>query len=142
MSAFLILAALFPQTAQAEEPSVWVMSGMWSVHPNEDYYHYNQKNSGWGLAYEDHDHDHTYIVGDYFNSVRQDSKYIGMIHDPWSVGPVRFGYMAGLISGYSTSPRYIPVAAPMASYEYRGIGLNFVWVPSVVVAVQLKVKVW
>ena len=140
VSLYMVLAAIFPRQAQAEEPTLWITSGMWSQHPNEDHYHYNQTNYGWGLAYENGNH--TWVAGRYDNSLNQDSKYIGVINQPWRYRDLRFGYLAGFVSGYTKTPKFQMAVAPVVSYEYQNVGFNVIWVPSVVIAVQVKVKVF
>lgn len=136
---FLIVSSfLYPRLAKADE--LWITSGMWSRHNNEDYYHYKQNNSGIGLSYKHNDYD--FVVGEYDNSIRKHSNYLGMIDTPLKCGQFRFGVFAGAVSGYTRNVKYFPVAAPVMVYEYHGIGVNFIWVPSVVASVQLKIKVW
>lgn len=146
MKSKLILLLIFLSacsTCLADEPkdSLWLTSGMWSRHPNEDHYHYNQHNMGIGLSYEHNNYN--FVLGEYDNSLRQHSDYIGIINHPWSVGQVKLGYLAGFVSGYSVHPQFMPAVAPVASYEFDNrIGVNLVVVPSVVTAIQVKVRLW
>lgn len=148
VSGVVVFFLLLPQIGRGDDFSMsegntnqlWVTSGMWSRHNNEDHYHYRQNNTGLGLAYETPKY--TFVVGEYDNSIKQHSDYFGVMHTPLKIGPVKIGYFAGLISGYTKNVKFFPMAAPMATYEYKGIGINFIWVPSVVAAVQLKIKVW
>lgn len=138
MKALLALALALPLYANADD--LWVSTGLWSRHPNEDHYKYNQHNVGIGLSYEKNNY--AFVLGEYDNSLRKHSDYIGVINYPYNLGPVRFGYLAGFVSGYTERPQFMPAVAPVVSYEYRSIGVNFVIIPSVVTAVQLKFKLW
>lgn len=125
----------------AKAGDLWITTGMWSQHPNQDHYHYNQTNYGIGIAYEVN-HNLTYVAGEYENSLYQNSKYFGITNEPYRIGGAHIGYLAGFVSGYTKTPKFQPMVAPMASYEYKGVGINLIWVPSVVTAIQLKLKVW
>lgn len=138
---FLIVGSfLYPHLVHADE--LWVTSGMWSHHNNEDHYHYQQDNTGLGLAYKSDRFKYTFIAGEYLNSLDHHANYFGIINQPWSCGPVRIGYATGFVSGYTKTPRYEFAFAPMATYEFHGVGMNLIWVPSVVVAAQFKLRVW
>lgn len=139
---FSILAGLmlgaFAQSAQADD-ELWLTSGMWSRHPNEDHYHYNQHNVGIGLAYTT-GNQYTFVMGEYDNSLRQHSEYIGIINQPYTWGHWHFGYLAGFVSGYTKTPKFYPAVAPVVTLQYKYVGINLIVVPSVVTAVQVKVK--
>jgi len=145
LSPLLILAFLtfimvaYSYKANADD-SIWITSGLWSRHPNEGYYKYNQHNVGIGIAYQTGAY--TYTFGEYNNSLFKHSDYAGIITYPYSIGPVQIGYFAGAVSGYASSPKFYPAAAPMVSYEYHSFGINLIVIPSVVTALQLKIKVW
>ena len=136
-----ILILLTTGIHDAKAGELWLTTGMWSQHPNQDHYHYNQTNYGIGLAYEVNPN-LTYVVGEYENSLYQNSKYFGITNETYRIGDMHVGYLAGFVSGYTKTPKFQPMVAPMASYEYRGVGINLIWIPSVVTAIQLKVKVF
>lgn len=137
--AFLLTLGL-ARLASADDGEVWVTSGMWSHHMNEDAHHYNQDNYGMGLQYE-RGH-YSLVAGRYFNSLYHESTYVGMMDEPWRVWKARVGFAAVLVSGYTRTPRYEPAIAPAASLEFGHVGVNIIWVPSIVVAVQVKLRVW
>lgn len=134
----VMLGLLLYNSARADE--LWITSGFWSDHTNESAHRYNQNNTGWGVEYKTQEL--SYIAGEYDNSIFRNARYAGVVYEPWSVADINVGISGGLISGYSRKFAAVPVAAPSASFEFHGIGFNAIWVPSVVVAVQLKVKVW
>lgn len=139
VAALGIAIGLWLTPAKADD-GLWITSGMWSRHPNEQHYQYNQHNVGIGLAYQRGNYN--LVAGEYDNSLRHHSNYLGIINQPYSLGPVRIGYLAGFVSGYTKTPAFAPAVAPVLSYEYRKVGINLIVIPSVVTAIQLKIKVW
>jgi hypothetical protein len=65
--------------------------------------------------------------------------YFGAIYEPVDFFGVHLGILGGFFSGY-TSAKFPTSLIPMASYEYKRVGINLFWVPSKVTALQLKVK--
>ncbi len=89
-------------------------------------------------------------VGEFYNSDRKTSDYVGVYYQPIAIGPFRAGAVFGGFNGY---PHYrdggwFPAAVPTISYEYERVGLNLMFVPSYqdrlygALSFQLKVKVY
>lgn len=139
--ALALLTLTFSSKVFADDESVWLTSGFSSYHTNEDAHGYNQNNTGFGVEYH-RTHALSYIAGEYDNSIFRIARYAGVSYEPWNVLGIKFGATAGLVSGYSDRFKIVPVAAPSASVEFRYLGINVIWVPSVVVALQLKLRIW
>ncbi len=133
-----LLIIFLCKPALAAEDSLWVTSGLRSWHTNEGYWHYRQNNDGIGLSYE-MPHEINIVAGTYMNSDNNRTNYLGAIYQPVDFFGVHLGVLGGFFSGY-TSARLTTPLIPMASYEYRRVGINLFWVPSIVMALQLKVK--
>ncbi len=73
------------------------------------------------------------------NSDYNRTNYLGAMYQPLNLFGVHVGLLGGFFSGY-TSARLTTPLIPMASYEYRRVGVNLFWIPSIVTALQLKVK--
>ncbi len=133
----LLIAILF-RSALADDDSLWVTTGLRSWHTNEGYWHYRQNNDWLGLSYE-MPHDINVVAGTYMNSDYNRTNYLGAMYQPLNLFGVHVGLLGGFFSGY-TSARLTTPLIPMASYEYRRVGVNLFWIPSIVTALQLKVK--
>lgn len=125
-------------SAWAADDSLWVTSGLRSWHTNESYWHYRQNNDGIGLSYE-MPHEISIVAGTYMNSDNNRTNYFGAIYNPLDFFGAQLGILGGFFSGY-TSAKFPAAVIPMASYEYKSVGINLFWVPSKVTALQLKVK--
>lgn len=143
----MCLALLFAPTANADAESVWLTTGEWSRHDHNQscpsdgspcHDKYRQNNTGVGLQI-DFDRDVSSVLGWYNNSIRHESVYLGMTYAPLHVGNAKFGVMGSVATGYFYVP--VPIASVYASYESDQYGVNVFWLPDVVVAIQLKVKI-
>ena len=141
------LALLFAPPVKADEESVWLTTGEWSRHDHNQscsadgsdcHDKYRQNNTGVGLQI-DFDRDVSSVLGWYNNSLRNESVYLGMTYAPIHVGGAKLGVMSAVATGYYYVP--VPIASIYASYEYERYGVNVFWLPDVVVAIQLKVKI-
>jgi hypothetical protein len=137
-SAIALWVASFCRPAPAADDSLWLTSGFWSRHNQQAHYHYRQDNVGIGLSYE-LPYDLNIMAGTYINSNNGRSDYIAASYLPLHILGVHVGVLGGYDSGYSFAKFYPPVI-PFASYEYSRVGINVIWVPSLVIAAQLKVK--
>lgn len=159
-------AALIENSAKADNLVLTTSSWHASNHdrgPRDS--NFNETN--WGLGYEyTYTPDNTWAFGFYKNSYALHSNYIVWMHQPyhWAVagGDIKFGFFIGNITGYPKSDDTVtpagivihstegrtwnPVAAPVLSYMYHGVGININIVPipplnrSAVLGFQLKVE--
>lgn len=103
---------------------------------------YNHSNTGGGLALRFHD-DWSLVIGEYYNSLYQDTVYVGFGYQPYHYN-TRFGnWSAGVVTvlatGYTKNDRII-VPLPAVSYTWGPVGCNLILIPSVVYSMQLTVK--
>lgn len=145
--AWLIFLSL---PAPADEESLWLTTGEWSRHDhNVDCPYtgvscrekYRQNNTGVGIEY-DLNADSSFVAGWYNNSIHRESVYMGMTYAPLHIGNTKLGVMGAMATGYAEMFPAVPIASIYGSYEYNRVGLNVYWLPSVVVAVQLKFKIY
>ena len=125
---------------------LWINMGGTSQHfRNAD--RFNQQNSGFGVEY-DFGNERSFIIGEYKNSVRSNSRYIGAAWTPLTFGPVKVGALVGVVDGYRKmrGGDFFPVALPVVAIETRYVGVNFTVMPSIAgnvsgcVAMQWKVR--
>jgi hypothetical protein len=151
----LALAALAPlahaddtfsriEAAPAHE--FWLDSGFATCHFDRDK-DLNGANGGLGGEYRLRG-DLAVTAGRFHNSDRQYSNYAGAIWQPFAIGPVRLG---AVIAGFNGYPHmrdggWFPALIPVATIEYKRVGVNFGFVPSYKdrlyggLSVQLKFK--
>lgn len=149
----LCLAALFGTYSYARaETSVWLTSGMQSYHEDRSR-GYRENNNGIGLEWQ-LNKKYTLVAGEYQNSLYQKADYIGYRWTPWHAAGFSAGFTTILITGYTydchtvgthdkyCTPANRPALAPVPTitYEYKSIGLNIFVVPTIVTAVQLRIK--
>ncbi len=90
------------------------------------------------------------VAGEFHNSDWGTSDYFGWYWRPLQIGSVSLGAEIGAIDGYPKmqSGNWFPVAVPVASFENKFMGANFVFVPSYKdqlhggLSIQFKVKVY
>ncbi len=153
------LAALAAGAALANEAdptsgSVWVTTGFVSKHTSQQHapaQGWNENNVGIGIEYV---FGSNWLIegGAYRNSVYKTSHYAQAVWSPdlvtWSSGDwtFRLGTAVGVVDGY---PRmggggYFPTLLPVASAQWRRVGVNLTYVPStagnVAGAVALQAK--
>lgn len=165
VTAFIVLALLTSGTAQANPSAIdggstqgklWVTSGFFSKHLSTDHAPkrgYNETNSGIGVEYVVNDN-WRIAGGTYKNSVYRDSRYLQAVWSPdatsinFTGGRLALGVAAGLIDGYPmlNHGKVSPALLPVASLEYKLVGVNLTYIPTVgsnidgAVALQFKVK--
>ncbi|MES2759683.1 MAG: hypothetical protein V4693_20115 [Pseudomonadota bacterium] len=151
----LVLAALCPLAQAGDyftrvEPApvreFWLASGFGTLHFNRDV-GLSGSNVGLGVEYRMRG-DVAVTAGLFRNSDLESSHYLGALWQPVAFGPVRLGAVAALFNGY---PRmrdggWFPALIPVATIEYKRVGMNVGFVPSYKdrlyggVSVQLKVR--
>ena len=127
---------------------LWLNPGMYSYHfrTNKGF---NNSNFGLGGEYR-YSTVSSVTLGEYNNSERQTSHYIGWYWQPVMLGPVRFGAVIGAIDGYPRMQNggWFLAAIPTAGIEYKNIGANLIFIPDYKdkvygsISLQLKLKVF
>ncbi|MBA5604103.1 hypothetical protein H3H36_01845 [Duganella sp. FT3S] len=127
---------------------VWLNPGFYSYHFQRDK-HLNDRNPGIGAEYR-FSTVASVTAGRFYNSDRLYSNYAGIYYQPFALGPVRLGAVAGGFNGYPNmrSGGWFLAAIPTLSAEYKSVGVNVAIVPSYkdrlygAISVQLKLKVF
>lgn len=151
------LSAL-PAHAEVENPfdlidaqpinEVWLNPGFYSYHWQRDR-GLNDSNPGFGGEYR-FSTVASVTAGEFYNSDRQHSEYLGIYYEPIAIGPVRLGAAIGGFDGYPKMKNggWFLAAIPVASVDYKRVGLNLSFVPSYkdrlygALSFQLKFKVY
>lgn len=109
---------------------VWLNPGFLSYHWDRDK-DLNGDNYGLGAEYR-FSTVASVTAGEFYNSDRKTSKYLGLYYQPIGIGPVRFGAVVGGFNGYPKEKNggWFPALIPVASYDYKMVGLNLSFVPS------------
>lgn len=140
----------------ADEPvpyksRLWVESGFWSHHTTpRKVGKYREQNYGIGLEWQFAPR-WQLNAGHYRNSVNRPSNYLQVGWTPLNWAPTEnltftAGASVGVVNGYpKIHAGYFPTLIPMASVEYRRVGVNLVYIPSVArihgaYAMQLKLR--
>ncbi|MES2163408.1 MAG: hypothetical protein V4476_19815 [Pseudomonadota bacterium] len=156
MAGVLLLAGLsgaavadtFETIESAPLKEVWLNGGFYSYHFQRDK-GLNDSNPGLGGEYR-FSTVASATAGRFYNSDRGYSNYVGVYYQPWKIGPVRLGAVAGGFSGYPKmrDGGWFLAAIPTASFEYKSVGVNVAIVPTYkdrlygAISVQLKLKVF
>lgn len=127
---------------------VWLNAGFYSRHFQRDK-NLNDSNPGLGVEYR-FSSVASVTAGRFYNSDREYSNYAGIYYQPFAIGDVRLGAVVGGFNGYPKmrDGGWFPAIIPVASYEYKRVGLNFAIIPSYkdrlygAFTFQLKLKVW
>jgi len=151
----LLAAAAGAQAADVEpvpfKSRLWLESGFWSHHTTpRKVGSYREHNYGLGLEWQFAE-SWQLNAGHYRNSVNRPSNYLQVGWSPLSWSPMddltfSAGASVGVVNGYpKIHEGYFPTLIPMASAEYRRVGLNLVYIPSVgrihgAYAAQLKLR--
>jgi hypothetical protein len=125
---------------------LWIDSGFLTGHFDRDK-DLNGRNTGLGAEYRWRA-DLALTAGRFYNSDRQYSSYAGAIWQPFAIGPVRLGAVVAGFNGYPhmRDGGWFPALIPVATVEYRRVGVNVGFVPSYKdrlyggISVQLKFK--
>lgn len=138
----MVVAGLFCVSAHAESSNsfelvdaqpiseVWLNPGFLSYHWQRDQ-NLNGNNYGLGAEYR-FSTVASVTAGEFYNSDREHSKYLGLYYQPVAVGPVRLGAALGAFDGYPKMKNggWFLAAIPVASFDYKRVGLNLSFVPS------------
>lgn len=156
LTAFVACSPALADEQDPERNELWVTSGFVSKHTSEHQAPaagWNENNTGVGVEYA---FNNNWLVGGgtYENSVYKTSHYVQFVWSPDLLtqrrGDWRFslGAAVGVVDGY---PRmraggYFPTLLPVASAEWKRLGINLTYVPSVTAnvsgafALQLKFR--
>ena len=147
-------AANDAEAAAEFKPQLWLDSGFWSHHtkPNASK-PYREHNAGLGLEW--HFKPQWQInAGHYRNSLDEPSNYLqlGWMPLSWSLAThlkFEFGGSVGVVNGYPgiADKGYFPSLVPVATAEWRRVGVNLVYIPSIgrihgAYAAQLKFQMF
>ncbi len=138
-----------PQLVEAEPlRQVWLNAGFLS-------YHYqtnkglNNTNFGLGGEYR-FSNVHSVTAGEFNNSDRRTSHYVGLCWQPLAWGRLRLGAVIVGFDGYPgvQNGGWFMAAIPVASLEYEKVGANLIVIPESkdlgygAVSLQLKIKLY
>jgi len=115
-------------------PKLYLDQSLSAYHWNRDKKNqmdYNETNPGFGLEYQDGDM--RYMLGQYLNSLRNNSNYALAgympVHADTGIGRFSAGVVGGGITGYPVAD-VVPAAGLMGSYEKGPFGVNLMAVPN------------
>ena len=121
-------AALAAQ-AEFDASRLWVNAGFYSAHFDTDQ---GLRNANPGLGFEYALNDTWSVTaGRFRNSNNANSSYAGAYYQPWRLGDVKLGVVAGFFNGYPNAfdGGWFPALIPTASLERGHWGLNVALVP-------------
>ncbi|WP_295641089.1 hypothetical protein [uncultured Methylibium sp.] len=157
--AVTLLSIAVPASADTNEPDgqhLWLTTGFVSRHVGSgNTGRYNEKNGGLGIEVA-LDEDWRLAAGAYRNSMRQHSRYAQAVWSPEFTrarrGDWKFslGAALGVVDGYPAMRHggFFPTVLPVASVEWRRVGVNLTYIPSLAgnvtgaFALQLKLAVF
>jgi hypothetical protein len=127
---------------------LWLNPGFYSYHFQKDK-GFNNSNFGLGGEYR-YTKTSSVMLGFFDNSDNQTSRYIGWFWQPLESGPFHIGAVVGAIDGYPNmlDGGWFIAVIPTASFEYKRIGANLLFVPSYkdrlygAISLQLKLRVY
>jgi hypothetical protein len=127
---------------------LWLNAGFYSYHFQKDI-NLDNNNIGAGVEYR-YSTVHSITAGRFHNSDMQMSEYAAWYWQPFAWGPVHLGGLIGMIDGYPKAQNgaWFPLVLPVASVEYKRVGINLTVVPTYKetlygsISVQLKLKVF
>ena len=125
-----VLAGLAtPAHADFKVNRLWVNAGFYSAHFDKDKGLRNA-NPGVGFEYTLNEH-WSATAGRFINSNDANSSYVGAYYQPWRVGSVKLGVVAGAFNGYPKAfdGGWFPAVIPTVSLESGRWGLNVALVP-------------
>jgi hypothetical protein len=126
----VIITTLFLSLATAKAQEVSIIGHGFSKHLQN--YNHNERNYGIGLRYEKGEY--ALQVGDYYNSLRKNSFYVGMDWSPIHTnitGCLNFesGLYAGGATGYSY--KITPIAGVQAAFKCKNVFIRVRAMPDV-----------
>lgn len=141
------------QAAPTEaSPQVWLNAGSYSHHFDRDK-SFRENNVGFGAEIWLKEN-HGLMGGTFINSDAARSHYVAYQWRPlhWQPGGIRIaaGISLGAFDGYPRNRNggWFPAALPVLSVEYKMVGVNFLFVPTIpdrldgALAMQIKLRVW
>jgi hypothetical protein len=154
---FVLLLAIAPATSNADVFSIleptpltqhWVNIGSYTYHFQKQH-GLNNSNVGLGMEVR-YSNVNSVTFGTYQNSTNRTSHYIGWYWQPIGIGPFRVGASLGAMDGYPHrhDNQWFPALIPTASWEYKYIGANLVFIPSYrdrqhgLISCQIKFKIF
>ena len=157
MQKIILICALLAPAAHADtftfidaqpRSELWLNAGFFSHHFQQTA-GFNNRNLGFGGEYR-YSTVSSITAGEFYNSDRRTSHYLGWYWQPVQIGVVRAGLVAGGLDGYPMMQNggWFLAAIPMLSMEYQRVGANLAIVPSYqnrlhgALALQLKVKLF
>ncbi len=158
MRAILLICMLWlPTLALADESNLWFDTGFWTRHqiePKECGHGggcYRQNNTGYGLEYT-LSKSTSFHLGEYQNSLFHNATYAAYAYQPLKFGPTKTGIAFTVATGYTQGANRVAirhdhpgfdtifVPLPMMSMEGKHVGLNLIYLPTVMASLQLKVR--
>jgi hypothetical protein len=153
--ALALLLAGISLTSCAETPGLvesmpmdqfWLNAGFLSYHYRTDQ-GLDNTNLGLGGEYR-FSTVYSVTAGQFHNSDRQTSHYVGLYWQPLAWGRLRLGAVVGGFDGYPTiqNGRWFAAVIPVASLEYGDVGANLAVIPESkdlgygVISLQLKLR--
>ncbi len=122
------------------KPQLWLDSGFWSHHtkPNANASKpYREHNAGLGVEWR-FKPQWQVNAGHYRNSLDEASNYLQLGWMPLNWSPagdlkLEFGGSVGVVNGYPgiANKGYFPSLVPVATAEWRRVGINLVYIPSI-----------
>lgn len=155
---FFICFSILSATAAAAQPfalidstplsQTWLNGGFYSYHFQRDK-GLADANPGFGIE-QRLSTVASITAGRFHNSERKLSNYAGVYYQPVALGSVRLGAVIGGFNGYPRMRNggWFLAAIPVASFDYRSVGVNVAFVPNYrdrlygALAVQLKLKLF
>lgn len=132
----------FMDNANADDiEGMWLTTGEWSRHNDESKHQYRQNNTGIGVQF-DLNSDQSVVAGYYNNSIHRETVYMGMTYTPFHLGDAKFGVVGAMATGYCQYVPAVPIGGAYATYEQGRFGVGFMWLPTVVMAVNLKIRLF
>jgi len=120
----------------------WAVATLTSYHFADR--HYNQFNYGAGFERSTGRERISLVGGEYRNSFDRTSVYAGVAWTPLALGPLHFGAVGGLITGYMYPP-ILPMLLPTVQLELGPVGANLYFAPKIkdgaaVLGLQVKLR--
>jgi hypothetical protein len=139
---------LFTKIDADPRSEVWIDTGFATAHFDSDK-GLNGRNTGYGAEYR-FSGTSTATAGHFYNSDRSHSSYLGVIWQPYAIGPLRLGATVAGFNGYPRvrEGRWFPALIPTLTLDYKRVGINIGIIPTIGdrlyggVSVQLKLKIW
>jgi len=120
--------------------NAWVDVNGVSYHFKREPKH-NERNWGLGLTFPLSEKT-AFAVGTYKNSNWRQTTYAWYEYTPWTIGPVKVGFLGGGVTGYRSGNNVMPAAGLLFTTRSDKVGFNVVCLPPVMCAASVSFKVW